>query len=282
MRSTPTCNEVTCPTAWSSTPSGSGCWTAVEVSYLLYYHKVMAQREKRSVSLPPDLARAVEQAAKAEGTTFSAWLAQTAAHRLRLEAGRQAIAEWERENGPLTEAELADGLARARSSLGRAPADPAGSWEWPTSRLFRCRNTVNAEIRTVRGSPGPQRRGRERLTPCGLRPQGAAGAGGFELGAWPPPGGADHYWRHHFQAAEQPGHARTTLPTGDVAPSSTGRIGLSHPVARSARRSVISRRTAPITYALTASITGVTVSTSMPPSAATTASPLARACGSPH
>ena len=77
------------------------------------------------VSLPPDLARAVEQAAKAEGTTFSAWLAQTAAHRLKLEAGRQAIAEWERENGPLTEAELADGLARARSSLGQAPAPAA-------------------------------------------------------------------------------------------------------------------------------------------------------------
>jgi predicted transcriptional regulator len=82
----------------------------------------MAQREKRSVSLPPDLARAVDQAAKAEGTTFSAWLAETAAHRLKLEAGRQAIAEWERENGPLTEAELAEGLARARSSLGRDPA----------------------------------------------------------------------------------------------------------------------------------------------------------------
>jgi len=78
-----------------------------------------------AASLPPDLARAVEQAAKAEGTTFSAWLAQTAAHRLKLEAGRQAIAEWERENGPLTEAELADGLARARSSLGRAPAPAA-------------------------------------------------------------------------------------------------------------------------------------------------------------
>jgi hypothetical protein len=95
------------------------------LSYLLCYHNIMAQREKRSVSLPPDLARAVEQAAKAEGTTFSAWLAQTAAHRLKLEAGRQAIAEWERENGPLTEAELADGLARARSSLGRAPAPAA-------------------------------------------------------------------------------------------------------------------------------------------------------------
>jgi hypothetical protein len=98
---------------------------AVGLSYLLCYRNVMAQREKRSVSLPPDLARAVEQAAKAEGTTFSAWLAQTAAHRLKLEAGRQAFAEWERENGPLTEAELADGLARARSSLGRVPAPAA-------------------------------------------------------------------------------------------------------------------------------------------------------------
>jgi hypothetical protein len=85
----------------------------------------MAQREKRSVSLPPDVAWAVDQAAKAEGTTFSAWLAETAVRRLKLEAGRRAIAEWERDNGPLTEAELADGLARARSSLGRGPAAAA-------------------------------------------------------------------------------------------------------------------------------------------------------------
>ena len=85
----------------------------------------MAQREKRSVSLPPELARAVEEAARAEGTTFSAWLAQTAAHRLKLEAGRKALTEWEQENGPLTEAELAEGRARARASLGRTPADPA-------------------------------------------------------------------------------------------------------------------------------------------------------------
>jgi hypothetical protein len=95
------------------------------VSYRLCYRGLMAQREKRSVSMPPELARAVEEAARAEGTTFSGWLAQTAAHRLKLEAGRQALAEWERENGPLTEAELAEGRARARSSLGRTAADAA-------------------------------------------------------------------------------------------------------------------------------------------------------------
>jgi hypothetical protein len=95
------------------------------LSYRLCYHSFMAQREKRSVSLPPELARAVEEAARAEGTTFSAWLAQTAAHRLKLEAGRKALTEWEMENGPLTEAELAEGRARARASLGRASLDPA-------------------------------------------------------------------------------------------------------------------------------------------------------------
>jgi hypothetical protein len=78
----------------------------------------VAQREKRSVSLPPELAQAIDQAAADDGTTFSAWLADTAAHRLRLEAGRRAIAEWERDHGPLTPDELADGLARARALLG--------------------------------------------------------------------------------------------------------------------------------------------------------------------
>lgn len=79
----------------------------------------MAQREKRSISLPPDLAAEIDRAAAAEGTTVSAWIADTAAHRLRLEAGRRGIAEWERQHGPLTAGELADGLARARAILGR-------------------------------------------------------------------------------------------------------------------------------------------------------------------
>jgi hypothetical protein len=79
----------------------------------------MAQRQKRSISLPAELADAIEHAAAAEGTTVSGWLADTAAHRLRLDAGRRGIADWERENGPLSPDELAGGLARARALLGR-------------------------------------------------------------------------------------------------------------------------------------------------------------------
>ena len=92
-----------------------------DLSYRLCYQRCMARRTKRSVSLSPELAAAIERAAGEAGTTFSGWLATTAAHRLRIEAGRRAVAAWESEQGPLTPAELADGLARARALLGRKP-----------------------------------------------------------------------------------------------------------------------------------------------------------------
>jgi hypothetical protein len=77
----------------------------------------MAVRTKRSISLPPELAHAIDRVAEIGGTTFSAWLAETAAHRLRLDAGRRGIAEWEDEHGALSPEELAEGLARARAAL---------------------------------------------------------------------------------------------------------------------------------------------------------------------
>lgn len=72
--------------------------------------------------MPSELAEAVDRAAEREGTSFSAWLADTATRRLRIEAGRTAVAEWEAEHGPLTAEELAEGLARARALLGGQPA----------------------------------------------------------------------------------------------------------------------------------------------------------------
>jgi len=81
----------------------------------------VVQREKRSVSRPHDLAQAIDHAAEMECTSFSAWPADAVAHRLRLEAGREGVAEWEGEHGSLTAEELAEGLARARALLGRQP-----------------------------------------------------------------------------------------------------------------------------------------------------------------
>ena len=93
---------------------------ALRLSYHLRYRPTMARRHKRSISHTPDLDDAIEHAAAADGTTVSAWIAETAAHRLRLDAGRGAIAAWEQEHGPLTAEELAEGLDRARRLLGRS------------------------------------------------------------------------------------------------------------------------------------------------------------------
>lgn len=79
----------------------------------------MAQRQKRSISLAPELAAAIEGAAARERVSFSAWLAETADRRLRLEAGQRALAEWENEHGSLSPEERAEGRARARALLGR-------------------------------------------------------------------------------------------------------------------------------------------------------------------
>jgi hypothetical protein len=78
----------------------------------------MAKRTKRSVSLAPELAVAIDRAAAESGESFSGWLSATAAHRLRIESGRRGLVEWEGVHGALTPAELGEGRARARALLG--------------------------------------------------------------------------------------------------------------------------------------------------------------------
>jgi hypothetical protein len=76
------------------------------------------QQEERLVSLPSYLATSIDEAAEEEGITFSTWLARTAAQRLMRELEQMAIAEWQRQAGPLTEAQIAAGRARAYRALG--------------------------------------------------------------------------------------------------------------------------------------------------------------------
>jgi hypothetical protein len=77
----------------------------------------MPPREKRSISLPAELFAEISRAAEAVGTTISGWLAETAAHRLKIEAGLAAVAAFEEECGPLTDEERAEGEAWARRVL---------------------------------------------------------------------------------------------------------------------------------------------------------------------
>ena len=66
---------------------------------------------KRSVSLADEVARAVEEAAKEDGVSFSAWLSSAAERQLRVRRGLRGVAQWESEAGSLTAEELAAGEA---------------------------------------------------------------------------------------------------------------------------------------------------------------------------
>jgi hypothetical protein len=63
--------------------------------------------EKLSISLDEDVAAAARAAAEAEGMSLSAWLSRAAVDAAAIEAGLQAVAEYEAENGKLSEEGLA-------------------------------------------------------------------------------------------------------------------------------------------------------------------------------
>ena len=72
--------------------------------------------KKLSVALDEAVAREVALAAQKKGLSLSAWLNSAAERALLIEGGLAAVAEWEAEDGALTEEEL----ARADSVLRRS------------------------------------------------------------------------------------------------------------------------------------------------------------------
>ena len=75
---------------------------------------------KRSVSLDDQVAAAVEEAARQDGVSFSAWLSSAAEKQLQVRQGLRGVAAWEGETGSLSAEELAAGealLARLRSGV---------------------------------------------------------------------------------------------------------------------------------------------------------------------
>ena len=77
----------------------------------------MAQVDRFSVTMPPELGESVRQAAARQGTSVSTWLTEAAADKLRNELLGAALDQWEAEDGPFTQAELDE----AASRLGLAP-----------------------------------------------------------------------------------------------------------------------------------------------------------------
>jgi hypothetical protein len=64
---------------------------------------------KLAIVFERDLAVQVQRAARQQAAgNVSAWLAEAARNRLRLEAGRQLLREYEAENGPITNDQIAE------------------------------------------------------------------------------------------------------------------------------------------------------------------------------
>ena len=72
-----------------------------------YYHEDMAGVVKKSVSVPAETWAAAEEEATARGTTVSALIAEALDDLVAIQRGLRAVAEWEAENGALTEEQLA-------------------------------------------------------------------------------------------------------------------------------------------------------------------------------
>jgi hypothetical protein len=78
---------------------------------------------KLAITVDPEVHARVVAAAAAEGVSVSAWMTAAARRVLLVRDGLAAVAEWEAEQGPLTDQELA--VARRRVSGGQAERRPA-------------------------------------------------------------------------------------------------------------------------------------------------------------
>lgn len=78
--------------------------------------------KKLSVALDETVAQQAALAAEKKGQSLSAWLNAAAGRALLIEGGLAAIAEWEAEEGPLTDEEIARADA-ALKRIGIVPPD---------------------------------------------------------------------------------------------------------------------------------------------------------------
>lgn len=74
---------------------------------------------KLAITVDPDVHRRVLAAAEEEGVSVSAWMTEAARNALLVRDGLAGVAEWEAENGALTDVEM----AAARQRLDRSRAE---------------------------------------------------------------------------------------------------------------------------------------------------------------
>ncbi|MCC6766221.1 MAG: hypothetical protein IT293_16295 [Deltaproteobacteria bacterium] len=76
---------------------------------------------KLAITVDPDVHARAARAARQDKVSLSAWMTEAARRALRIRDGLGAVAEWERQHGPLTEEEL---VSARRRLLGTPPRRP--------------------------------------------------------------------------------------------------------------------------------------------------------------
>lgn len=80
---------------------------------------------KLAITVDPDVHERVLAAAEEEGLSVSAWMTAAARRALVVRDGLTAIAEWEREHGQFTEAELDAAHRRVAAEVRGSARSPA-------------------------------------------------------------------------------------------------------------------------------------------------------------
>jgi post-segregation antitoxin (ccd killing protein) len=70
---------------------------------------------KLAVTVPPEVCAELVAAAEDEGVSVSAWITEAARQALKRRNGLAAVAEWEVENGEITDAELDEAMREVLS-----------------------------------------------------------------------------------------------------------------------------------------------------------------------
>jgi hypothetical protein len=82
----------------------------------------MAEVDRFSVSMPPEIGSAVRDAAARQGLSVSSWMTEAAAQRLRNELLGAALDAWEAKDGPFTDEELSAASAALATRERRGAA----------------------------------------------------------------------------------------------------------------------------------------------------------------
>lgn len=72
---------------------------------------------KLAITVDPDVHDQVRAAAASEGVSVSAWMTEAARRALLIRDGLRAVAEWERDHGAFTDAELDAARRRVDAEL---------------------------------------------------------------------------------------------------------------------------------------------------------------------